>query len=60
MRPSRLQFLKIVYPPGAPVLPNQRCWQGLEVSQCVSAPAALHMPAAGRSSANSALAGFRL
>jgi len=42
-----------------PVLPNLRCWQELEVSQCVCAPAALHLPAAGRSSANPALAGFR-
>ncbi len=35
--------MKIVYPPGVPVLPNLRCRQGLEVSQCVCAPAALHL-----------------
>jgi len=36
-----------------------RRWQGLEVSSYVCALAALHLPAAGRSSANSTLAGFR-
>jgi len=33
---------------------------GTEVSQYICAPAALHLPAAGRSSVKSMLAGFRL
>ncbi len=37
-----------------------RRWQGLEVSSYVCALAALHLPAAGRSSANATLAGFGL
>ena len=51
-----------VYPPGASILSRLeagRRWQGLEVSLYVCALAALHLPAAGRSSANSMLAGFR-
>ena len=55
-------FLKIVYPSGASILSRLeagRRWQGLEVSSYVCALAALHLPAAGRSSANSTLAGFR-
>ncbi len=54
--------MKIVYPSGASILSRLeagRHWQGLEVSSYVCALAALHLPAAGRSSANSTLAGFR-
>jgi len=36
-------FLKTVYPPGAPILPNLLRWQGLEVYEYVCALAALHL-----------------
>ena len=54
--------MKTVYPAEAPILSRleagRRC-QGLEVSSYVCALDALHLPAAGRSSANPTLAGFR-
>jgi len=43
MRQKMEGFLKTVYPPGAPILPNLLRWQGLEVHEYICALAALHL-----------------
>jgi len=43
MRQKLEGFLKIVYPTGAPILPNLLRWQGLEEYEYICALAALHL-----------------
>jgi len=43
MRQKLEGFLKTVYPPGAPILPNLLRWQGLEVYEYICALSALHL-----------------